>query len=78
MAGEKTSGGYRGRVPIAEFVPIDDAARQSMLRRDTAPTLDAVFAARAGHQSLRAAANELVRQGVTDQSEVARVLGDST
>jgi general secretion pathway protein E len=70
-------GGYRGRVPAAEFARADAAARAAILRRDDGHALDAVFAQRTGFRSLRQAADDMAAAGVTDEVEVRRVLGDS-
>jgi type II secretory ATPase GspE/PulE/Tfp pilus assembly ATPase PilB-like protein len=68
--------GYKGRVPVAEFGRVDETAAAAILRRADAAELRRVFGARAGYQTLRAAAQGLVDRGVTDAAEVARVLGD--
>ncbi len=66
---------YAGRVPIAEFATIDAGARSAILARADADTLQKSFASQAGYVSLRDAAMELVRQKLTYESEVSRVLG---
>jgi general secretion pathway protein E len=66
----------RGRVPVAEFVRLDEAARSAILQRDTGQSLQSIFEKQPGFVSIRAAADELVGSGLTDQSEVRRVLGE--
>jgi type II secretory ATPase GspE/PulE/Tfp pilus assembly ATPase PilB-like protein len=65
----------RGRVPVAEFVRLDDAARAVILQRDTGPSLQSIFEKQPGFVGIRTAANELVATGVTSEMEVGRVLG---
>ena len=73
---DKTAlGGYRGRVPVAELVLMDDTTRAAVLRRDDATALNSLVAKQQGFQTLRQAAEELVAGGLTDAAEVERVLG---
>ena len=67
--------GYRGRVPVAEFAAMESGLREAILRRADAEAMRQAIAAPPGHRSLRASAEALVRSGVTDDAEVARVLG---
>jgi general secretion pathway protein E len=69
-------GGYAGRVPIAEFVAIDAALRQGILRRDDVDTLKKSYAGRPGHVTLTQSGERLVQQGITDEAEVVRVAGE--
>ena len=69
-------GGYRGRTPLAQWVRLDDELRQAVLGRAGAQAIDQRLAARPGHVTLRQSAQQLIQQGVTDQAEVQRVLGD--
>jgi type II secretory ATPase GspE/PulE/Tfp pilus assembly ATPase PilB-like protein len=67
-------GGYRGRVVAAEWLPMSPALRRAVLARGDGEALEG--AARAdGAAGLRDAALALVRAGLTDESEVRRVLG---
>lgn len=66
---------YRGRVPVAEFVTMDPALRRGILERADADTLASVYSRQQGFQTLQAAAQQLARDGVTDEAEVQRVLG---
>jgi general secretion pathway protein E len=68
--------GYRGRVPVAEFVELDEAARAAILRRDDAKSLDSLFQEQRRFVSLREAAQNLIDANVTDGPEVVRVLGE--
>jgi type II secretory ATPase GspE/PulE/Tfp pilus assembly ATPase PilB-like protein len=70
-----TPAGYRGRVPIAEFARVDETIRSAILSREIGQSLEQLFAKRAGFKTLLQAAEELVKNGVTDMAEVRRVLG---
>jgi len=70
-----TPEGYCGRVPVAEFVAVDDAMRSGILRRADAATLRAGYESREGFLSMRKVAQRLVADGITDVAEVGRVLG---
>jgi type II secretory ATPase GspE/PulE/Tfp pilus assembly ATPase PilB-like protein len=69
------AGGYRGRVPAAEFVAMDQLLRNAILRRADAATLQSVAAQQPGHLSVRESARRLVDAKITDLPEVERVLG---
>jgi general secretion pathway protein E len=73
---KKSDKGYNGRVPVAEFIRMNDAARAAILRREDAANLQAIFQSQAGFISLRSSAAELVAKNQTDAAEVARVLGN--
>jgi general secretion pathway protein E len=64
--------GYRGRVPLAEFVAMDAPLRKAVLQRADASALAASYNAQAGYQSLREVGQNLVRDGVTDEAELGR------
>ena len=68
--------GYKGRVPLAEFGRLDQAAVTAALARADAGELRDIFHRQAGHATLREVAEFLVAQGVTDAAEIRRVLGD--
>jgi general secretion pathway protein E len=72
---KKSPTGYTGRLPVAEFVKLDDAARAAILRRDDAATLQSIFQNQPGFVSLRRAGEMLAGNGLTDPAEVNRVLG---
>ncbi len=59
--------GYRGRLPVAEWVRVDDARRARL----QAGELDAI----APRPTLEAAARELLQQGLSDVREYERVFG---
>jgi general secretion pathway protein E len=64
--------GYRGRVPLAEFVTMDAALRKAVLQRADASALAAAYNGQPGHQSLREVGQNLVRDGITDKAELGR------
>lgn len=66
---------YKGRVPIAEFVPLDVPLRHAILARSDAEALRKVYTQRPGYKSLRQCANALVEGGDTDAEEITRILG---
>jgi type II secretory ATPase GspE/PulE/Tfp pilus assembly ATPase PilB-like protein len=67
---------YAGRVPVAEFVGFDDALRAAVLARADVASLRKIVCGRAGHVTIRASADALVAEGVSDAAEVRRVLGE--
>lgn len=71
----KSGEGYSGRVPVAEFVVIDDVLRAEILRRADAATLRHVYEEQENYLSMRKVADGLAARGVTDSKEVERVLG---
>ena len=70
-----SSGGYRGRIPVAEIAFMAEPLRRAVLDRADAATLQKIIAAQSGHLSLADAARKLVERGETDAQEAARVLG---
>ncbi|MBC7782879.1 MAG: Flp pilus assembly complex ATPase component TadA [Burkholderiales bacterium] len=70
-----TNGAYAGRLPATEAVRMTDAVRKVVADNPSAEQLRASYAAAPGYQSLAGAGQALVRQGLTDQAEVTRVLG---
>ncbi|MGB7157347.1 MAG: ATPase, T2SS/T4P/T4SS family [Tepidisphaeraceae bacterium] len=69
------SGGYRGRVPVAEMVMMDEPLRLAVLQRADADALERAYGSQAGFIPMRHGADELVKRGITDASEVLRILG---
>jgi general secretion pathway protein E len=67
---------YRGRVPVAEFVPITAMLRAAILTGADSTELQQVAAKEDDYSSLRDSADSLVAQHFTDLAEVRRVLGD--
>lgn len=61
--------GYRGRIPLVEWLRVDDPARRRMGAGDVAGLT--------AHPSLADHAQALVHAGLTNQDEVERVLGFS-
>jgi general secretion pathway protein E len=76
--GEDASGivRYRGRVPVAECGLLDKDVRNRVLARADADTLRNAFHLQPGHVTLQQMADQLVMQGITDQAEIRRVLGE--
>jgi type II secretory ATPase GspE/PulE/Tfp pilus assembly ATPase PilB-like protein len=68
---------YQGRTPIAEFATLDADLRRAILARADADTVSSLLQSRPGYQTLRQSAEQLTGQGITDENEVRRVLGDS-
>jgi type II secretory ATPase GspE/PulE/Tfp pilus assembly ATPase PilB-like protein len=67
---------YQGRIPVAEFVAMDDALRRAILAHGDAAMLEKIYAQQAAFRPMRAAAGDCIRGGLTDEAEVRRVLGD--
>ena len=69
-----TNGGFgetalpSGRVPIAEFVMLDTALRQCILRRGDVDLLKESYTSRAGYVSLRQSAEQLAKDGIVEGS----------
>ena len=59
--------GYQGRVPLVEWLRVDEKIRDQIRRRE----LSAIVPA----QTLEAAARSLVNQGVTNETEFKRIFG---
>jgi hypothetical protein len=55
---------------------MDDALRRAILDRSDAATLEKIYARQSGFRPMRSAAGDCIRGGLTDESEVRRVLGD--
>jgi general secretion pathway protein E len=67
------STGYRGRLPVAEFLTIDPRVRQAVARRADLSELQAV-AREAGMVTMAARGRRLAAEGLTSAAELARVL----
>jgi type II secretory ATPase GspE/PulE/Tfp pilus assembly ATPase PilB-like protein len=76
--GQADAGAAHGRIPVAEIVYADDAARKAILASADASELQTVFARQPQYLSMRHAAEELARNGAIDAEEVVRVLGASS
>ena len=59
--------GYQGRVPLAEWLRVNETLREHIRRRELASLIPA--------QTLESAARALVAQGVTNEAEFQRVFG---
>ena len=70
--------GASGRVPIAEFVRIDEAAKTAIRQRETGDALQSVFDKQPGFQSLRKSADVLSTNNTVDSAEIQRVLGPTS
>jgi general secretion pathway protein E len=70
----REGGGFRGRVVAAEWLPMTAPLRKAILQRSDGEALEQA-ARETGARSLRDAARALVERGITDESEVERVLG---
>ena len=68
--------GYRGRLPVGEAVRIDEPLRRLIAARASADALRAAYRQAAGFVDLYASAREKFSNGVTDQAEIERVLGE--
>jgi type II secretory ATPase GspE/PulE/Tfp pilus assembly ATPase PilB-like protein len=71
----RTESGYRGRIPVAEFVSGDEALRRAILARADADALRQIYLKQAGYAPMRQVADEYAASGVTDAAEVDRALG---
>lgn len=69
------SGEYRGRVPVAEMVLMDNPLRRAVLLRSDADALQRAYAEQPGFVSMRQGGDELIKRKLTDVSEVERILG---
>ena len=74
---KKSGDGYRGRIPVAEFVRMDDELRRSLLKQADAAEIAKVYSQQLGYRPTRAAAGDLIQAALTDEAEVRRVLGES-
>lgn len=66
---------YRGRIPVAEFAGMDQAVRSAVLARSDANMLRSICPRQPDYTSMRNVAEKLIASGLTDDAEVARVLG---
>lgn len=73
----KSESGYKGRIPLAEFVAMDEPLRADVLQRSDANTLRTIYQKQPGYASMRSIADALVSRDLTDRAEVQRVLGGS-
>lgn len=59
--------GYNGRVPLVEWLRVDERMREQIRRRELAAVLPV--------QTLEASARSLMNQGVTNEAELKRIFG---
>lgn len=72
---QKSTDGYHGRLPIGEFVEMDDLLRKAILNHDDASSLAKIYSSQPSFRPMRAVAGDFITAGLTDEAEVARVLG---
>lgn len=70
-------GAYTGRTAIASGATMDPKLSKAILNSVDSAALDAILAEQPSHRTLRESAQDSVNQGLTDQNEVARVLGSN-
>jgi type II secretory ATPase GspE/PulE/Tfp pilus assembly ATPase PilB-like protein len=63
--GQCAESGYRGRVAVVEWLPLDESLRRRAVAEGTTVLVPKI--------SLREAAHGLVSQGVTNEAELARL-----
>ena len=68
-------GGYAGRAPLCEFAYADAALREAVIRQADMGTLSGILAKQPGYETLADTSRGLIDQGVTDEAEAQRVLG---
>jgi len=68
--------GYRGRIAIMEFATLGPAVKQAIIEGADEHRLREVLL-QSGYNPMRQQAQQLVHQGLTDQAELARVLGQT-
>jgi type II secretory ATPase GspE/PulE/Tfp pilus assembly ATPase PilB-like protein len=66
---------YSGRIPAAELAMMTPELRAAVLRRDDAQMLQKIIETQSGYVTMRTAAADLARSGMTDDSEIVRVFG---
>jgi general secretion pathway protein E len=71
----RTDEGYQGRVPVAEFMEMDEPLRRAVLARSDAGTLRTTYARQSNYAPMQAVADAMASQGITDLEEIQRVLG---
>jgi general secretion pathway protein E len=67
---------YQGRVPVAEFVYMDQELRTAVLKRGDIDALSRAYQRQTTWQSMREVAQLLVKQGITDDSELSPALAE--
>ncbi len=73
-----TASRYEGRLPVAEFVQMDEPLRNGIMRRDDIDGLARAYSAQPGFVPMRRVADDLVGRGLSDEMEISRILGAET
>ena len=71
----KSAATYKGRIPVAEFLRLDDPLRATILNHPDAPTIRTAYQSHPTYTPMPQVARDLVEKGLTDALEVTRVLG---
>jgi len=69
------SGGYLGRIPVAEMVVMDAALKKAVLARADTDTLADAYQRQATYRPMAMVAEDRIAEGLTDAAEARRVLG---
>ncbi|HTW94925.1 MAG TPA: ATPase, T2SS/T4P/T4SS family [Tepidisphaeraceae bacterium] len=69
-------GGYRGRIPLAEYVEMDQPLRSAILKGGDSQSWQRIYGEQGGYQSFGDVAKDVLRQGITDEAELDRVMGN--
>jgi type II secretory ATPase GspE/PulE/Tfp pilus assembly ATPase PilB-like protein len=64
--------GHSGRIPLAEFVAMDEPLKKLVLLRSDSDAMKKIYQTQPGYQSLREAGQTLVDEGIIDESEFGR------
>jgi type II secretory ATPase GspE/PulE/Tfp pilus assembly ATPase PilB-like protein len=73
----KDGDGYRGRLPLAEFVAVDAPLKKAVLERCDADALHKIYKTQTGFAALSEIGQALAFKGFTDAAELHRVIGPS-
>ncbi len=66
--------GYRGRVPLAEFVAMDAPLKKAVMDRSDAGDFAKIYKAQLGYQRMYDVGQALIKKEVTDEAELKRVI----
>ena len=66
--------GYTGRIPLAEFVVMDEPLKKAVLQRSDSDAMRKIYQGQAGYQSLCDVGRSLVDGEITDGAELGRVI----
>jgi type II secretory ATPase GspE/PulE/Tfp pilus assembly ATPase PilB-like protein len=73
----KAPGGYRGRVPVAEFVTMDASLKKAVMDRGDAAVFTKIYQTQPGYQRMQKVGQALIEKGITDETELKRVIDPS-